>query len=155
MKYISKSENETKKIGKKIAAKLKGGEILALHGDLGAGKTVFAKGIIEGLGYKKNVNSPTFVLMKVYKLKIRNLKLEIRGGKNKSNVKYICHVDAYRIIDTSEIEDIGALEYFGKSDTVSIIEWPEKIKKMLPKNTIWVELNYGKKENERKIIFKK
>ncbi len=150
MKYISHSENETKNIGKKIAAKLKGGEILALRGDLGAGKTVLSKGIAVGLGYKKNVNSPTFVLMKIYK--IYTPLPPLKGG---TEIKYICHVDAYRITDSNEMENIGINEYLGAQDTVSIIEWPEKIKKMLPKNTIWVELNYGKKENERKIIFKK
>ncbi|OGF22222.1 tRNA (adenosine(37)-N6)-threonylcarbamoyltransferase complex ATPase subunit type 1 TsaE [Candidatus Falkowbacteria bacterium RBG_13_39_14] len=177
MRYISHNEQDTKKIGKKISAKLKGGEVLALHGDLGAGKTVLAKGIAEGLGYKKIVNSPTFVLMKVYKIncstsahtgkvngvdvvhaadekkfEIRNLKLEIK--KNPMILKNICHIDTYRISDAREIEDIGALEFFGNPQTVSIVEWPEKIKKLLPQDTIWIELKYGKGENEREIVIR-
>ncbi|MFH0856337.1 MAG: tRNA (adenosine(37)-N6)-threonylcarbamoyltransferase complex ATPase subunit type 1 TsaE [bacterium] len=172
MIFISHSENQTKKIGKKIAAKLKGGEVLALKGDLGAGKTILAKGIAEGLGYKKIVNSPTFVLMKIYKVKFQisnpfgKLRTSFKFQKNnkyqKLNIKTenriiknICHIDAYRISAAEEIEAIGALEYFGRPDAVSIVEWPEKIKKILPRNTIWVELGYGKKEEERMITLDK
>lgn len=150
MKYISHSEDETKNIGKKIAAKLKGGEVLAIQGDLGAGKTILAKGIAKGLGCKKIVNSPTFVLMKIYKIKFQILNIKLAG----KIIKYICHIDAYRINSAKDIEAIGALEYFGKEDTISIVEWPEKIKKILPRDTIWVELGYGKKELERVIRVK-
>lgn len=139
MKFVSHSENETKEIGKKIAAKLKGGEILALQGNLGAGKTMLAKGIAEGLGYEKIVNSPTFVLMKIYKVKSK------KGNK----IKNICHIDSYRISANEEIEAIGALEYLGRTDTVSLIEWPERIKKILPKETIFIHLKYGRNKDER------
>lgn len=137
MKYISHSEEGTKKIGQKIASGFKGGEILALDGDLGAGKTVLTKGIAQGLGYKKIVNSPTFVLMKIYKIK-------------HNGIKNICHIDAYRINDAEEIEDIGAGEYFGSCDSVCIIEWPERVKKILPKNTIWIKIK-SPKRGEREI----
>ncbi|MFH1030480.1 MAG: tRNA (adenosine(37)-N6)-threonylcarbamoyltransferase complex ATPase subunit type 1 TsaE [bacterium] len=156
MYFISHSEEETKKIGKKIAAGFKGGEVLALRGDLGTGKTVLAKGIAEGLGYKGIVNSPTFVLMKIYRVKFRvsNLQFSKKSVYKKENVinkaiKNICHIDAYRISDAHEIEDIGALEYFLEPSTVSIIEWPEKIKEILPQNAIFIELGYGKNEGDR------
>jgi len=161
MKIISNSIEETKDIGKKIASKLKGGEIIALHGDLGAGKTVITKGIAQGLGYNKIVNSPTFVLMKIYKIpstKKDGLKIplppEERTGNPtliKGEIKRICHIDAYRISTEEEIEGIGIYEYLGKRDTICIIEWPERIKKIMPKNTKWINLKCGEKENIRKI----
>jgi len=175
MKYISHSENQTKEIGKKIAAKLKGGEVLALHGDLGAGKTVLTKGIAAALGYKKIVNSPTFVLMKIYEVKSagsivhadrsgcgtklhnsRKAKYEqigstAPGDYRASNIKNICHIDAYRLNSSDELEDIGALEYFGKSDTVSIVEWPERVREILPKNAKWINLKCGDSSDIREI----
>ncbi|MFH0854612.1 MAG: tRNA (adenosine(37)-N6)-threonylcarbamoyltransferase complex ATPase subunit type 1 TsaE [bacterium] len=150
MCFITHSEQETKNIGKKIATKLKGGEVLALSGDLGAGKTVLTKGIAEGLGYRRIVNSPTFVLMKVYKIRYKLLNIKLLG-----KIEYICHIDGYRIIYPDEIENVGALEYFNNPHAVSIVEWPEKIKKFLPKNTIWIDIKYGNKENERIIDMRK
>ncbi|MFC1613422.1 tRNA (adenosine(37)-N6)-threonylcarbamoyltransferase complex ATPase subunit type 1 TsaE [Patescibacteria group bacterium] len=154
MKYITHSENETKAIGKKIASKLKGGEILALQGDLGAGKTVLTKGIAETLGYKKIVNSPTFVLMKIYKVsRAGSIVHDDRSGcgTNLRKIKYICHIDAYRLNSASELKDIGALEYFGRPDTISIVEWPKKVKEILPKNAIWIKLKCGQSSKIRKI----
>lgn len=129
MKHVTKTEKQTFNLGKKIAKNLKGGEVLALTGDLGAGKTIFTKGLAEGLGVKKIVTSPTFILMNVYKLKTRNLKL-----------KTLVHIDCYRLHDANELENIGATEYFGQADTVVVIEWAEKVKKILPKNRLNISI---------------
>lgn len=166
MRFISHSEKETEEFGKKIAVEMSGGEVIALQGDLGAGKTILAKGIAQGLGYKRIVNSPTFVLMKIYKIRFNPtgnlLKVESKnalGGKEKGlskekYINYICHIDAYRIKEVKETEELGVFEYFGKSDTITILEWPERIKEILPSNTIWVSLSHGEKENEREIELK-
>ena len=122
MKYTTNSEKQTFNLGKKLAKTLKGSEVLALVGELGAGKTVLIKGIAAGLGIKKIITSPTFVLMKVYKIGIRNQELGIRN---------LVHIDCYRIKNPQEIADIGATEYFGRPDTIVVIEWAEKIKKIL------------------------
>lgn len=139
MKHITKSEKQTFNLGKKIAKTLKGGEILALIGELGAGKTVFVKGVAAGLGVKQIVTSPTFVLMKVYPIK--------------DKIKQLVHIDCYRIINPKEIFDIGATEYFDRKDTVTMIEWADKIKNILPKRRISINIKLLK-DNLREITIK-
>lgn len=113
--YITKTEKETYELGKKFAATLKGGEIIGLIGDLGAGKTIFVKGLAKGLGVKRTVTSPTFVLMKVYKI-------------NKQKIKNLVHIDAYRLNSMDDLIGIGVEEYLSKQDSIVIIEWADKIK---------------------------
>ncbi|MCG2690967.1 tRNA (adenosine(37)-N6)-threonylcarbamoyltransferase complex ATPase subunit type 1 TsaE [Candidatus Parcubacteria bacterium] len=139
MGHITSSEKETFNFAKKFAKRLKGGEIIGLTGDLGAGKTVFAKGLAAGLGVKKNITSPTFVLMKVYQTKY-------------PNIKYLIHIDAYRLKTPQDLIAIGAEEYFNRPDTVTVIEWADKIKKILPKKTKYIGI-INKDENKRIIIF--
>ena len=141
-KIITNSEQETFDWAKNFARELKGGEIIGLVGSLGAGKTIFAKGIANGLGIKKTVTSPTFVIMKVYE--IRNPKSEIRN---------LIHIDAYRLKSEEDITAIGADEYFKREDTVTVIEWPENVKKVLPEKTIYVNIYI--KEGNKRIINKK
>ncbi len=121
MNMITKNEKGTIDFGKKFSKQLKGGEVILLIGDLGAGKTTFVRGVAQGLGYKKNVTSPTFVIMKVYKV------------KNK-NVKNIVHIDTYRGLDLVDLENIGAMEYFGRNDCVSFVEWGAGLEKFLKKS---------------------
>jgi len=115
MRYISKSEKETYNFAKKYSKSLKGGEVIGLIGDLGAGKTVFAKGLAYGLGIKRNINSPTFVLMKVY-------------PANLNRIKQLCHIDAYRLKLKEDLMNIGSDDYLGQKDTVTIIEWADRVK---------------------------
>lgn len=113
--------------------------VLGLIGDLGAGKTVFTKGLALGLGIKKNISSPTFVLMKIYPVK-------------SLNIKFLVHIDAYRIKSAHDLMAIGAKEYFGRPDTITVIEWADKIKQILPKKTRFVKIS-SPKNNIRKIIY--
>ncbi|MEA1963254.1 MAG: tRNA (adenosine(37)-N6)-threonylcarbamoyltransferase complex ATPase subunit type 1 TsaE [Patescibacteria group bacterium] len=146
-KIITNSEQETFDWAKNFARELKGGEVIGLIGDLGAGKTVFAKGLAEGLGIKKTVNSPTFVIMKIYMVKNAPARgWSASGGK--SEIRNLAHIDAYRLKSEEDIIAIGADEYFARKDTITIIEWPENIKKCLPKKTIYVNICI-KKENKR------
>lgn len=133
MKYIFKSEKETFAFAKKYAAKLKGGEIIGLVGDLGAGKTVFTKGLAAGLGIKKTITSPTFVLMKVYPLK-------------DNDIKQLVHIDAYRLKGSAGFETIGANDYFGDKNTVTVIEWADMIKKILPPKTKIIKIFIDKEK---------
>jgi len=128
-KIITKSEAQTLALGKKLARRLRGGEVIALVGDLGAGKTVFTRGLARGLGVKNIINSPTFVLMKVYK--IRNLKLKIKN---------LIHVDAYRLNSGRELIDIGLKDWLGRRDGVVLIEWADRVKDILPKKKIRINL---------------
>lgn len=145
MKVITTSEKQTFNLGKKIAKSLTGGEVLALSGDLGAGKTILTKGIAEGLGIKKIVNSPTFILMNIYEIKVKG---------QKSKVKNLVHIDCYRIKSADEIKDIGASEYFADEDSVVIVEWAEKIKKLLPKKVVKIDIKI-KEGNKREIKWTK
>jgi len=132
MQTTTKSEKETFNFAKNFAAKFKGGEIIGLIGDLGAGKTIFAKGLAKGLGIKQIVNSPTFVLMKIY------------NCQNHKTIKNLVHIDAYRIESVKDFIAIGTEEYFNKKDTVIVIEWADKIKKILPKNTKYIIFKQNK-----------
>jgi tRNA threonylcarbamoyladenosine biosynthesis protein TsaE len=129
MKIITNSEKETFDFAKSLAVKARGGEVYALSGNLGAGKTVFTRGFAIGLGVKHNVNSPTFVLMKVYPV------------KKHQTIKHFCHIDAYRLKSSADLEAIGALDYFGKKDAICFIEWPENIKKLLKNNAIYIKIS--------------
>lgn len=123
MKKISSSVNQTLKLGAEIAGYLKGGEIILLSGCLGTGKTVLAKGIAQGLGVSKNqVISPTFVLLRLYQ------------GKH-----LLQHFDFYRLKTAQELFTLGLQEYF-YSDAVTIIEWPERLKFLLPKEFLKIKL---------------
>lgn len=124
MVIISKSEQETVQLGEKIAKQLKPGELVALSGDLGAGKTTLVKGIAKGLGVKnyKYVNSPSFVLVKEYKGKIP-----------------LFHFDIYRLNNLKNIEDIGYEDYLGRGGVV-VIEWAKKMGRILPKGHIEISL---------------
>ncbi len=138
----TQSEKQTIKFGKKFSKKLNGGETLALIGNLGSGKTIFTKGIAKGLGINKHITSPTFVLMKKYKT-------------DKNNIKTFVHVDAYRLKDSKELLNIGIKDWFNKKDTVVVIEWADKVKDILPKNTKSIHFKQGSNDKEiRKIKVK-
>lgn len=139
MTLFSASEKQTLSFAKKFSKNLTGGQTLGLIGNLGAGKTVFTKGLALGLGIKKSLTSPTFVLMKIYKTK-------------SPNIKQLVHIDAYRIKSAGDLTAIGAEEYFNRSDTLTVIEWADKIKSILPKKRRLIKINL-QKNNLRKIIY--
>jgi len=143
MEYISKSENDTTKIAKKIFSDSSGGDIFALSGDLGSGKTTFTKAFAKCAGVKKEVTSPTFVLMKQY---------QIPKPADKKT-KYLIHVDCYRMESEDDAYSVGLVEYFGRKDVMILIEWPEKISKIFPKNIKNIKFKYID-ETTRKIIVK-
>lgn len=138
--YLSHNQTETYALGQALGASFCGGEVIALYGDLGAGKTAFSQGLAAGLGVKATVNSPTFTIMKLYPLK-------------KIRVTQFCHVDAYRLNSPQELTDIGIADYLGAMDTVCAIEWAEKVETILPKKRINIYLK-ALSENERQIIIK-
>lgn len=138
--FESSSPQETRKIAKEIAKDLKAGDILTLNGDLGAGKTVFSKGIAEGLGVTEEVTSPTFIIMQTY-----------YGGRLP-----LYHFDVYRLEDPDELLETGAEEYlFG--DGVSIIEWAQIIEEILPEDILRVDIERvpAKGDDYRRILISK
>ena len=126
MEITVKNETEMLAFAIKYAQSLKPGQIIGLVGELGAGKTVFTKGLAKGLGINQNVSSPTFNLMRLY---------EIRTGKANPDIKKLCHIDAYRVNNEFEIIDVGAEDFIGQKDTVTVIEWADNIRDILPGRT--------------------
>jgi tRNA threonylcarbamoyladenosine biosynthesis protein TsaE len=145
MKYTTFSEEETKNLGKKIAYDIKGGTILCLHGELGAGKTTFVQGIAEGYGITSHITSPTFAIMNIYEIKDKSSEL-------RSPAKLV-HIDTYRLKDENELVAIGAEDYIGEQDTLTVIEWPEKISDLLKnKKVVNIMLNHLKAGGREIII---
>lgn len=146
MIYKTVSSRETKKLAASLAkeiltARLKNSRavIIALSGDLGAGKTTFVQGFMKGAGIKRKITSPTFIIIKNYELRI----------KNYGDYKRIYHIDCYRIHRPKELLNLGIKEIFNSSQNIVLIEWPERLKNYLPKNVIRIKFQYGEKENER------
>lgn len=120
-KIITNNEIETMQLGEKIARQLKKGDILALTGDLGTGKTAFVKGLARGLGIEEYITSPTFTLVHSYEAMGCNLH----------------HFDVYRIFDEDELFEIGFEEYLYTAD-ICVIEWADLIKNLIPNSAIWI-----------------
>ena len=119
------NENEMLAIAAEYSKILKKGTIIFLHGNLGAGKTTFVKGLLRELGYVGNVKSPTYTLIEEYKL----------AGFN------IYHLDLYRLADPEELEWIGIRDYFNE-DSICFIEWPEKGAGFLPNASENIYIEY-------------
>lgn len=135
---VTESADETRQVGAQFAIGLKGGEILALTGGLGSGKTTFIQGLAQGLGIKKRIISPTFIILRDY---------EGKGLK-------FWHLDLYRIEKNfgKEAKNLGITEIWGMAKNVVAVEWAEKIKKLLPKKTCWIKFkNLGGERRRIKI----
>ncbi len=143
-KIILKNEKELRSFAESFVKKLKGGETVALTGDLGSGKTTFTKAVAHHLNIKDTITSPTFNIMKLYSI-----------PKNKQLLSNkLCHVDAYRLDNKKDLSELDIKSYIQSLNTITIIEWAEKIKNILPKNTIFINLNIGKNHNERIVKIK-
>lgn len=122
--HKSVSLPEIKDLSEILAKQLKGGEIFALVGTLGAGKTTFVQAVAKQLQIKRKITSPTFVLLNQYPAKLKTGKKIL-----------IYHLDLYRVKNFKEADALGLKEFWGKHDTVTFIEWADKITKYLPKKT--------------------
>ncbi len=145
-KYITHSAIQTKGLGKRIAEKIlnhsekiERAVIVSLKGELGSGKTTFVQGFAKGLKIKNAILSPTFVLMKKYK--IPNTK------------KQFYHLDCYRIKKVQDLSALNLKKLFSDPQNIIAIEWPEKIKSILPKDTIVLEFKFIN-QNQRSIKVK-
>lgn len=158
MQTITHSDQETKAIGKELTAKLKGGDIVCLYGELGAGKTTLVKGLAEGLGITEEITSPTFTLMNVYPIGLRTSDFglqnkSIHDRSLKSEVRTLVHIDTYRLKNEQELLEIGVEDYLRQPHTLTVIEWPEKLTNLLKNKTvITVNLDHGITPSERTII---
>lgn len=134
MRFVSYSVEETIEFGKKFAGNLNKGDVVCLEGDLGAGKTHFVKGIASYFGVdQEKVNSPTFTLINEYPGEIP-----------------IFHFDCYRLKAIQEALEIGIEEYL-YGEGISVIEWPSKIKEIIPESAIQIEIKH-EGTSERSIL---
>lgn len=132
IEIISTSCEQTEQLGKKLAKTLSGAEIIAMFGDLGAGKTAFTRGLCRGLNVTSNVCSPTFTIVNEYAGDFR-----------------VYHFDMYRV---NTLDDLYSTGYFDYLDSgILVIEWSENIEDVLPENAIRLTIQYGESENERVI----
>jgi tRNA threonylcarbamoyladenosine biosynthesis protein TsaE len=132
-KYISNSEDKTRELGMQFSKILNRGDVIALYGELGTGKTQFIKGICKGLSIAEEVTSPTFTIMNIYK-----------------NEHTIYHFDFYRLVSENEIFELGINDFLF-SDGISLIEWAERGKVFLPEKRFDIVFDYGEDENTRLI----
>lgn len=133
--FNSNSVNDTFFLGQWVGKLISPGAVILLRGDLGAGKTHFAKGVAKGLNIENNITSPTFTLINQYQGRIP-----------------LYHMDFYRLVDPEEADDLGVEEYFYGLG-VSLLEWPERVDSYLPDE--YLEINIEPiGENSRKFIFK-
>ena len=133
MKYVSSSSEETAKIGFTLGKYLKSGDTVLLYGDLGSGKSVFARGCAAALGVKGSMASPTFTLMQPYE-----------GTETK-----VYHFDLYRLSDADELYYAGLDEHIG-GDGVALIEWPQQAD-VCPKKRVEIDFERGEDPDKRNI----
>ncbi len=133
-KYISHSTKETEKIAEQFAKTLKGGDVIAFTGNLGAGKTAFVRGLAKGLEVKGEVCSPTFAIVHEYIGKIN-----------------LIHFDMYRISGEDDLYTTGFFDYL-EQDVITAIEWSENISGFLPENTVYVDIACDENDKQTRYI---
>ena len=132
---ITNSAAETRELGKRLSEQLKAGDVILLEGDLGAGKSEFARGVAKGLGVTETVTSPSFTILNVYE-----------SGKLP-----LYHFDWYRLESSEELYELGMDEYLG-GNGIALVEWPERIGSVIPAGARKVFIRHLS-ENEREISF--
>lgn len=131
-KVFIRNELDTREFGKELAKKLKPGDVVALIGDLGTGKTTLTKSIAEGLGITGMITSPTFTIVQEY-----------TEGRLP-----LYHFDVYRLNGPEEMYELGYEEYFF-GQGVCVVEWADQIMEFIPEGSIVIRIEYGEKEDER------
>lgn len=134
MKHLSRSALQTRTLGKQFARTLRGGDVVCLEGDLGAGKTTFVKGLALGLGINKTISSPTFILFRPYAIAPALI--------DQVHAAWLVHVDCYRLDAAEQLRDAGLFEYLGQPDVITVIEWPERMQKALPARRVVVQFKH-------------
>jgi tRNA threonylcarbamoyladenosine biosynthesis protein TsaE len=136
--FITNSKEETQTFAQDFAKTLKGGAFLAFYGDLGSGKTTFIQGLAKGLGIQRRIISPTFIILRHYKMD--------KGD--------FYHVDLYRTESKHDLLGIGLEQIIQDANSIVALEWAEKLGELLPKQRIDIHMEYLE-DNKRKIIIKK
>ena len=129
--FLSHSAEETEDVGFRLAQQLKGGEVIAMYGGMGMGKTAFTRGLARGLGIEHGISSPTFALVHEHTGRLT-----------------VYHFDMFRVESWDDLYSTGFYDYL-ETDAVLVIEWSEHIEEALPKDCIKIQIALGAHENER------
>lgn len=135
MEYISHSVEETEQIGMRYAAALSPGDVVTLDGELGAGKTAFARGVLRGLGYAGRVTSPTFAIANEYE----------------TDTADVAHFDMYRILNAEALWELGFADYLD-GQRIVLMEWSANVADALPARYKTVRITYGEQPDSRIIV---
>ncbi len=163
MTRASASPQETRGFAERFAGDVLAGTlggrsnafVVALSGELGAGKTTFVQGFVRGFGLRRRIVSPTFVFIRRYAL--QRTKNSAKGGSASGGkgqgIRFanFYHVDAYRVRSKKDLVGLGLKEIFADSGSLVLVEWAESVKWLLPKDAVWVRMRHGEHENERVI----
>jgi tRNA threonylcarbamoyladenosine biosynthesis protein TsaE len=127
LEMVSTSPGQTRTLGERLGRQLRAGDVVLLHGDLGAGKTTFTQGIAVGLGVVDYVQSPTFTIV----------------SEHQGATLMLYHLDLYRLLGEADLESFGFDDYLEPRDGVSVIEWPERAANWLPDDYLLIEFSFG------------
>ncbi len=128
LEFISRSVEQTQRLGARLGTLLQGGDVICLEGALGSGKTCLTQGIGRGWGAQQQVVSPSFVLVREY----------TRAGDEQR----LYHVDLYRIASAEEVWSLGVDDFLGRGHAVSAIEWAERATSLIPPEHLWIKLDF-------------
>ena len=134
--FFSRSPEQTRQLGMRLGGALQRGDVICLHGDLGAGKTTFVQGIAQGWGSVDAVSSPTFIIVNQYR---------------DAGERQLFHMDAYRLDPVPEAEELDLEAMLAQGPL--LIEWPERMERLIPRERLWVQLE-SMNEDEREMKFK-
>ena len=132
LEFVSRSPEQTRRIGMRLGALLQTGDVICLQGNLGAGKTTFTQGIAQGWGSLDSVSSPTFILVNQYR---------------RADGDSIFHLDTYRLDSTGEAEQLDLDSYLNEG--ALIIEWPERLGNIIPSENLWINLEHVAEEHRQ------
>jgi tRNA threonylcarbamoyladenosine biosynthesis protein TsaE len=135
LEFFSRSPDQTRRVGIRLGGLLKTGDVVCLQGNLGAGKTTFVQGIAQGWGSLDPVSSPTFILVNIYR---------------RADQKQFFHLDAYRIDSVPEAEELDIDSMLIQGPLV--IEWPERIGNLVPRERLWVNFEYMSEEHRQMVL---
>jgi tRNA threonylcarbamoyladenosine biosynthesis protein TsaE len=130
--FLSRSPEQTRRIGARLGAALQAGDVICLQGDLGAGKTTFVQGVAQGWGSRDAVSSPTFIIVNVYRNDDQN---------------QLFHLDAYRLESTREAEELDLQSM--QAQGALLIEWPERMERLIPSDHLWIKLEHKDQEERQ------
>ncbi len=135
LEFFSRSPEQTRRVGMRLGNLLRRGDVVCLQGELGAGKTTLVQGLARGWGSLDPVSSPTFIIVNIYR--------RLDDGQ-------LFHMDAYRLDSAPEAAEVDLDEMLARGSL--LIEWPERIQEILPKNRMWISFEYVAEENRQMLI---